>query len=87
MAFNSLEVDSNAEIVSVQLDLPAGEYLFSFYHDINNNGKLDTNFLGIPKEPFGFSNYSGSGPPGDLNQHKVLINQAVSKISVQLFNI
>ena len=26
------------------------------YHDRNANGKLDTNWLGIPKEPYGFSN-------------------------------
>jgi uncharacterized protein (DUF2141 family) len=25
-------------------------------HDQNNNLKLDTNFLGLPKEPYGFSN-------------------------------
>ncbi len=24
--------------------------------DLNNNGKLDTNLLGIPKEPYAFSN-------------------------------
>ena len=26
------------------------------YHDINDNGKLDRNVLGIPKEPYAFSN-------------------------------
>jgi uncharacterized protein (DUF2141 family) len=37
-------------------DLEAGSYSFSVIHDENNNDKLDTNFLGIPKEGFGFSN-------------------------------
>lgn len=36
--------------------LPYGEYAISVYHDVNSNGDLDTNFIGIPKEPYGFSN-------------------------------
>ena len=41
----------------VQLPLPlSGEYAISIIHDKNSNGRLDTNFIGIPKEPFGFSN-------------------------------
>ena len=37
-------------------NLPAGAYAISCFHDVNGNGKLDTNFLGIPTEPYGFSN-------------------------------
>ncbi|MCS6974696.1 MAG: DUF2141 domain-containing protein [Cyclobacteriaceae bacterium] len=46
-------------------DLPSGEYAFSIFHDINDNGELDTNLLGIPKEPWGFSNNARGtfGPP------------------------
>ncbi len=36
--------------------LPPGDYAISIVHDLNTNGVLDTNFIGIPKEPFGFSN-------------------------------
>lgn len=36
--------------------LAAGTYAVSCFHDVNGNGKLDTNFLGIPSEPYGFSN-------------------------------
>lgn len=38
----------------------------SAFHDENENGKLDTNFLGIPKEGFGFSRNPRVmfGPPG-----------------------
>lgn len=36
-------------------DLPDGEYALSIFHDENNNGILDTNFIGMPKEAFGFS--------------------------------
>lgn len=37
-------------------DLPNGAYGLAVFHDVNSNGKNDTNFLGIPKEPWGVSN-------------------------------
>ncbi len=37
-------------------DLAPGVYAVSCFHDLNGNGKLDTNFFGIPTEPYGFSN-------------------------------
>jgi uncharacterized protein (DUF2141 family) len=37
-------------------DLKDGSYAVRYFHDENNNGELDTNFIGIPKEGFGFSN-------------------------------
>ncbi|TKD67317.1 DUF2141 domain-containing protein [Flavobacterium sp. ASW18X] len=36
-------------------DLPIGEYALAVFYDANGNGKLDTNWLGIPKEKVGFS--------------------------------
>ena len=42
-----------------------GRYAVSVYHDENSNGKLDTNFLGIPREGVGASNNARGhmGPP------------------------
>ena len=42
-----------------------GTYAVSVYHDENSNGKLDTNFLGIPREGVGASNNARGhmGPP------------------------
>ena len=42
-----------------------GEYAVSSFYDKNGNGKLDTNFLGIPKEPTAMSNNAKAsfGPP------------------------
>ena len=37
-------------------DIPQGTYALAVIHDENMNGKLDTNWLGIPKEGYGFSN-------------------------------
>ena len=41
-----------------------GTYALLVYHDENRNGLVDRNFIGIPKEPLGFSNdYRPKGPP------------------------
>jgi uncharacterized protein (DUF2141 family) len=47
------------------MDLPSGEYAAVAFQDVNGNAKLDKNFLGIPKEPYGFSNGArgSAGPP------------------------
>jgi uncharacterized protein (DUF2141 family) len=37
-------------------DIPPGTYALAVIHDENSNGKLDTNWLGIPTEGYGFSN-------------------------------
>ena len=46
-------------------DLPEGTYAIKAFHDVNDNGELDTNWMGIPKEPYGFSNdaMGAMGPP------------------------
>ena len=36
--------------------VPTGTYAIAVYQDVNNNRQLDKNFVGLPVEPFGFSN-------------------------------
>lgn len=45
--------------------VPSGKYAVAVFHDENSNGKLDTNFLGIPREGVGASNNAKGrfGPP------------------------
>ena len=45
--------------------VPYGTYAVKVFHDENANGELDTNFVGFPKEGFGFSNDAMGqfGPP------------------------
>ena len=38
------------------VDIPPGRYALAVIHDENMNGKLETNWLGMPKEGYGFSN-------------------------------
>lgn len=45
--------------------VPEGIYAISVFHDENDNGKMDTNFMHIPKEAYGCSNGATGfmGPP------------------------
>lgn len=46
-------------------NIPEGTYAISLFHDENGNGKIDTNFMHIPKEDYGCSNNARGfmGPP------------------------
>ncbi len=44
------------DVHNVIVDIPDGIYALAFFIDTDGNGKLNKNFLGIPKEQFGFSN-------------------------------
>jgi uncharacterized protein (DUF2141 family) len=46
-------------------NLKPGEYAISVIHDVNENKELDKGFMGIPQEPYGFSNDARGkfGPP------------------------
>lgn len=60
-------VSVDADTVSVSFTgLESGACAIKIFHDVNGNGDLDTNLLGFPTEPFGFSNGAKArfGPPG-----------------------
>ncbi|ARN76798.1 hypothetical protein BST97_01590 [Nonlabens spongiae] len=44
-------------------NLPDGFYAAAYYQDVNDNGELDKNFFGIPREPVGASNMDSLGQP------------------------
>jgi uncharacterized protein (DUF2141 family) len=43
------------EMVIVLRGIPPGVYAVETFQDVNANGKMDTTWLGIPEEPYGFS--------------------------------
>lgn len=56
-AFQSVEIPIQKGVARYVFNsIPYGDYAAKPYHDKNGNKKLDTNFIGIPKEPYGFSN-------------------------------
>jgi uncharacterized protein (DUF2141 family) len=53
----SAEINPNTMSVEVTFkDVPQGTFAVSVLHDENGNGKMDKNFVGIPKEGYGASN-------------------------------
>ena len=60
-----LSEESSEESFVFELDLLPGEYAFHVFHDVDMNGRMKTNFLGIPKEPTAVSNDAKGkfGPP------------------------
>ena len=56
-----------------------GKYAISAYHDENSNNKLDKNFIGIPKEDYGFSNNPSKGLSPPKMEEKIFeVNRDVS---------
>ena len=47
---------TNPKVTYTFNDLAPGEYAIGLYHDEDSDGKFKTNFIGYPKEPYGFSN-------------------------------
>ena len=75
IAFEEVKLKPEIDTVIFETNVPDGEYLVMLVHDINNNGKLDTSFIGMPKEPVGLSNYDGKGIPGKFKKHKFSVNE------------
>jgi uncharacterized protein (DUF2141 family) len=51
----SIKAD-NGSLVATFQNIPSGEYAISAFHDENGNGKLDTNWMGMPKEGMAAAN-------------------------------
>jgi len=65
-AFRSISMEITESQLNFNIeDLPTGEYALAVLHDENENGKMDFNFLRMPKEGYGVSNNAKSsfGPP------------------------
>ena len=65
-AFTGVFAQAKEGVTRIELsDLPSDEYAVCIFHDENGNKEMDTNFIGIPKEPLGFSigSLKTFGPP------------------------
>jgi uncharacterized protein (DUF2141 family) len=62
------------ETIVVLRDVPPGTYAVETYQDVNNNDKMDTTWLGLPLEPYGFSR----------DAHPVLSKPPFSKVKFAL---
>lgn len=65
----------------VFVGLPPGTYAVSVFHDMDNNGKLNTNFAGVPNEPYGFSRGARGlfGPPSFVTSSFTVGTQSLTE--------
>jgi len=76
---------TGTEVTVIFENLPAGDYAVSVIHDENENGELDSNKMGIPKEGFAFGNNAmGSFGPPSFEKAKITLN---GKNIVQTVNL
>lgn len=74
------EVTADTQVQEVQFQLGPGEYGLSVYHDLDSDGELKTNFIGIPREPVGMSNNAAAsfGPPKYKDARFVVADQPLT---------
>ncbi len=76
----AVTLPSSGTVTGHITNLPAGEYALVVFQDENANGRLDKNFIGIPREPLGFSNrYWPQGPPS-FTRAAFLVEEGETKI-------
>ena len=65
--------------------IPYGDYGIAVLHDENKNGTMDKNFLGIPQEPYGFSNNVRVtlGPP-KWDNSKFAVRGSTTEVSIEV---
>jgi uncharacterized protein (DUF2141 family) len=86
-AIREVKAPASGNPVAIRIaELAAGEYAIALYHDRNGNQKLDSNLLGIPTEPYGFSVAAGRslGGPANWEQAKFKLPPDGGSISIQL---
>lgn len=73
------------ETTVVVKDVPAGTWAVLAYQDENGNNELDRNFIGMPKEPYGFSRDARGkfGPPG-FEDAAIAVGEAQATATVRL---
>ncbi|MEI6651854.1 MAG: DUF2141 domain-containing protein [Chlorobiaceae bacterium] len=86
---NQLKKITSTEDKVVFNNIPYGTYAVSIMHDENSNGKLETNFFGIPKEGVGVSNNPkiGMGGPKFKDSEFILdTKQLELTVAMKYFN-
>lgn len=73
----SLRISSTSMTIRFS-NLAPGSYAASVQHDEDSNGKLKTNFIGIPKEGVGISNNPGGIPRWSRSQVQIGSGTAIA---------
>ena len=73
---------SGGEMLVKFVDIPFGDYAIAVIHDVDDDGHLDKNILGIPTEGYGFSNHAMGkyGPPEWIQASFFMDQQSEARI-------
>lgn len=75
----------NGGTMNINCELNSGVYGISLIDDENKNGELNKNFIGIPKEGFGFSNFFMDKMKKPLfDDFKINITPQYNKITIKV---
>lgn len=82
--FEKLKATGSVVVFDVS-GLAPGDYAIRAVHDLDADGDIDVNTLGIPTEPFGFSNdaMGKMGPPG-FEQAKFTLKPGSNSVSFRM---
>ncbi|HEV2566150.1 MAG TPA: DUF2141 domain-containing protein [Microvirga sp.] len=61
-----------------------GSYAIAVFHDINGNGKLDRSFIGLPNEPYGFSNDVGRRGPPSFEAARIVVKEPATTVVIPI---
>jgi uncharacterized protein (DUF2141 family) len=78
------KLPATGSAVELKFKLPAGSYAVQVLHDENDNGKMDSNFMGIPIEGYGFSNNPQVMRKAYFSESKFDVSDAPSAITIRL---
>jgi uncharacterized protein (DUF2141 family) len=85
-AFGKVIKAEQGEVTVVFENLQPGDYAVSIIHDENENGKLDSNFVGMPREGFAFGN-NAMGTFGPPSFEKAKITMTKDKSATQAIDL
>jgi uncharacterized protein (DUF2141 family) len=81
---STINVDSQTVTWGIK-DVPYGDYGIAVFHDENSNGKMDKNVLGIPLEPYGFSNNVRiTFGPSKWEEAKFTVKGSTAEVSIRV---
>ena len=80
-----IAVPASSEVQVSIPNLEVGRYAIAVYHDENKNQKLDKNFVGVPKEGYGFSNNAvGKLGPPKFSETSFSLDTQLKKLSIRM---
>ncbi|GAA4832934.1 DUF2141 domain-containing protein [Algivirga pacifica] len=85
--FKDMVIDTKEDKKVISFEVPYGTYAISVFQDLNDNGELDDNMMGVPKEPIAFgNNYKPLGNP-KFDAASVPFNKHYKRQQLKLYKI